>query len=226
MYNSSRINVLKLLLLVSLPIFSLFLWQDPMWMWSDAVLHYPAALPELWVERLSSSLWPASCSRFPTLAVAYSPLLGGKGKRQAFTSLYMQKKHKCHLPRYIIYVRAVTASDWLTEINYTWYNSSGGEGGEEKKVISYHANTLCKYHWFSMNSFWPAGLRLLLCDVHNSLNTGPLLLLGVGGQACSVKSKRISSPINNQLQDCSPNDRPEKSKGRWIKSGETCVYIL
>lgn len=79
--------------------------------------------------------------------------------------------------------------------------------GRGQTVISYHATTLCKYHWFSMNSFWPTGLRLLLCDVHNSLNTGPLLLLRIGGQACSVKSKRISSPINNQLQDCSPNDR-------------------
>lgn len=174
---------------------------------------YPTALPELWIQRLSSSLWPTSCSCYHTLVVAYSCFWVEKVKDRPLL-LCTCRKNKCHLPRYIIYVSAVTAPNWLIEINYTWYNSFGKK---KKKVISYHANTLCKYHWFSMNSFWPSGLRLLLCDVHNSLNTGPLLLLRVGGQACSVKSKRISSPINNQLQDCSPNDRPEKIQGKMNK---------
>lgn len=92
----------------------------------------------------------------------------------------------------------VTVSDQLININYTLYLG--------KNVIRYCANMLGKYHWFPVNFFWPPGLRLSVCDVHNSLNTDPLLLLSIWGQTCGVKSKIISSPINNQLQDCCPND--------------------
>lgn len=89
---------------------------------------------------------------------------------------------------------------------YKWHDIT------EKNIANFHINILYKYHWFSMNSFWPPGLRPSLCDVHNSLNTDPLLLLSAGGQANSVKSKIISTPINNQLQNCCLSDRPEKPK--------------
>lgn len=96
----------------------------------------------------------------------------------------------------------VTFLDWPIDINYTI---------SLKNITNFHTNMLSKYHWFSMNS-WPPGLRLSPYDVHNSLNTDPLLLLSVGGQANSVKSKIISSPINNQLQNCRLSDRPEKPR--------------
>lgn len=97
-----------------------------------------------------------------------------------------------------------TFSDWLIDINYTI---------SLEIVDNFYTDILCKYHWVSVNSFWPSGPRPSLCDVHNSLNTDPLLLLSVGGHANSVKSKIISSPINNQLQDCCLSDRAEKPRG-------------
>lgn len=65
-----------------------------MWIRSDTVLRYPTALPELWMERLSSSLWPASCSHCRTLDVTYSPLLGGLNKQLAFNCMYMLKNKR------------------------------------------------------------------------------------------------------------------------------------
>lgn len=82
-----------------------------------------------------------------------------------------------------------TFLDCLIDINYTVSLAI---------VDNFYTDILRKYHWVSANSLWPSGQRPSLCDVHNSLNTDPLLLLGVGGQANSVKSKIISSPINNQ----------------------------
>lgn len=95
----------------------------------------------------------------------------------------------------------VTFLDWPIDINYTI---------ALKNISNFHANILCKYQWFSMNSFWPSGRRLSLCDVRNSLNTDPLVLFRVGGQANTAKSKIISRPINNQLHNCRLSDRPEK----------------
>lgn len=102
-----------------------------------------------------------------------------------------------HIQMLFIMITKITVTflDWPIDINYTI---------SLKNITNFHPNILCKYHWFSMNSFWPPGLKLSPCDVHNSLNTDTLLLLSVGGQANSVKSKIISSPINNQLQDCPP----------------------
>lgn len=100
--------------------------------------------------------------------------------------------------------------DCLIDINYTV---------SLEIVDNFYTNLLRKYHWVSVNSLWPSGRRPSLCDVHNSLNTDPLLLLGVGGQANSVKSKIISSPINNQLQDCYLSDRAEKPKKVAVWSG-------
>lgn len=69
---------------------------------------YPTALPELWIQRLSSSLWPTSCSCYHTLVVAYSCFWVEKVKDRPLL-LCTCRKNKCHLPRYIIYVSAVTA---------------------------------------------------------------------------------------------------------------------
>lgn len=76
------------------PNFSFVSLTGPHVVWSDTVLHYPTALPELWMERLSSSLWPEPCSHCRTLDVTYSPLLGGLNKQLAFISMYMQEKKK------------------------------------------------------------------------------------------------------------------------------------
>lgn len=89
--NSSQINVLKLLLLVSIIVLFFVSFSGPQVIQSDAVPHYTKALPELWMERLLSCLWPAFCSHSHMTAVAHS-LLGAKGVRQAFTPLYVQKR--------------------------------------------------------------------------------------------------------------------------------------
>lgn len=126
-----------------------------------------------------------------------------KGKKKKNWKYYSVFCTHIQMKFIIITKNIVTYLDWPIDINYTL---------SLKNITHFHTNILCKYHWFSMNSFWPPGLRLSLYDVHNSLNTDILLLLSVGGQANSVKSKIISSPINNQLQDCCLTDRPEKPR--------------
>lgn len=120
----------------------------------------------------------------------------GKTKRTILSSC-------THIEMLFIMIIKITVTflDWPIDINYTIVL---------KNISNFHANILCKYQWFSMNSFWPSGRRLSLCDVRNSLNTDPLLLFSVGGQADTVKSKIISRPINNQLHNCCLSDGPEK----------------